>query len=169
MASEPKFHFFIYWLTNTHFGRWERPFPSLPLSVVSFTGWRFDSTDLPPFLKHCFPSFVDHLKQADGCFLPFFLIAAMDVWGKVLNEMQVRSCPHSNKRGFVGLPAWAASQPWGLWSPSAKGSVTFSFSLPYQRDALSVRKTAGRPATTKSLSSSVSVFFPSDSQLLWFQ
>lgn len=109
MASEPKFHFFIHWLTNTHFGRCESSFPSLPSSCEGFTGWKFDSTDLPPFLQYQagFLSFVDHLKQAGGCFLPFFLIAPVDVWGS--SQWDASSAAHTAIKGALwasqhGLP-----------------------------------------------------------------
>lgn len=73
MASEPKFHFFIHWLTNTHFGRCESSFPSLPSSCEGFTGWKFDSTDLPPALQYQASLLLLTVlnKQADVSFLSF--------------------------------------------------------------------------------------------------
>lgn len=73
MASEPKFHFFIHWLTNTHFGRCESPFPSLPSSFKGSTGWKSGSTDLPPFLKYQASLLLLTIlnKQADVSFLSF--------------------------------------------------------------------------------------------------
>lgn len=84
-ASEPNFHFFIYWLMNLHFGRHESFFQNFPLLFFSrlFRKWLHrlvsgggedGSLILQPSLfsqTSSFPSFAEHLKQAGECFSSF--------------------------------------------------------------------------------------------------